>query len=202
MLLPNHLQVCPGRVVSVITWEGSNTALKSILLNSHTDVVPVFQVCLVPDSKAYSSINLWWNKTVKKQPLTSISSPGALETRRFQRFQRWGGQHLCPGNTGHEMCNNPVGINSLDNLFLVSFLSMYCDPCRETSHSLNLLTVSSAPTLFLWKMPVVLCRYIQAVRRLKAEGRRLLRTVHLMFVPGGVFIFLYLSFLKSFVWFD
>lgn len=38
------IEVCPGRVVSVMTWEGTNPTLKSILLNSHTDVVPVFQV--------------------------------------------------------------------------------------------------------------------------------------------------------------
>lgn len=37
-------QVCPGRVVSIMTWKGTDPALKSILLNSHTDVVPVFQV--------------------------------------------------------------------------------------------------------------------------------------------------------------
>ncbi|KAG9330321.1 hypothetical protein JZ751_025683 [Albula glossodonta] len=37
------VEVCPGRVVAIITWTGTNPALKSILLNSHTDVVPVFQ---------------------------------------------------------------------------------------------------------------------------------------------------------------
>lgn len=43
-LTVRSVQVCPGRVVSIMTWEGSDPALKSILLNSHTDVVPVFQV--------------------------------------------------------------------------------------------------------------------------------------------------------------
>lgn len=37
-------QVCPGRVVLVLTWPGTNPRLRSILLNSHTDVVPVFEV--------------------------------------------------------------------------------------------------------------------------------------------------------------
>ncbi|XP_061583197.1 aminoacylase-1A-like [Cololabis saira] len=37
------IEVCPGRVVSIMTWEGTKPTLKSILLNSHTDVVPVFQ---------------------------------------------------------------------------------------------------------------------------------------------------------------
>uniref|UniRef100_A0A671YEL4 N-acyl-aliphatic-L-amino acid amidohydrolase n=1 Tax=Sparus aurata TaxID=8175 RepID=A0A671YEL4_SPAAU len=37
------IEVCPGRVVAIMTWEGTNPSLKSILLNSHTDVVPVFQ---------------------------------------------------------------------------------------------------------------------------------------------------------------
>lgn len=38
------LQVCQGRVVLVLTWLGTNPRLRSILLNSHTDVVPVFEV--------------------------------------------------------------------------------------------------------------------------------------------------------------
>lgn len=33
----------PSLVAVVITWEGSNPALRSVLLNSHTDVVPAFQ---------------------------------------------------------------------------------------------------------------------------------------------------------------
>uniref|UniRef100_A0A672GIE6 N-acyl-aliphatic-L-amino acid amidohydrolase n=1 Tax=Salarias fasciatus TaxID=181472 RepID=A0A672GIE6_SALFA len=37
------IEVCPGRVVSIMTWEGTKPTLKSILLNSHTDVVPVYQ---------------------------------------------------------------------------------------------------------------------------------------------------------------
>ncbi|MCJ8744176.1 hypothetical protein PDJAM_G00115420 [Pangasius djambal] len=37
------VEVCPGRVVTILTWTGTNPALKSILLNSHTDVVPVYQ---------------------------------------------------------------------------------------------------------------------------------------------------------------
>ncbi|EOA95612.1 Aminoacylase-1, partial [Anas platyrhynchos] len=37
------LQVCQGRVVLVLTWLGTNPRLRSILLNSHTDVVPVFE---------------------------------------------------------------------------------------------------------------------------------------------------------------
>ncbi|KAF5893113.1 aminoacylase-1, partial [Clarias magur] len=37
------VEVCPGRVVTILTWTGTNPALKSVLLNSHTDVVPVYQ---------------------------------------------------------------------------------------------------------------------------------------------------------------
>ncbi|XP_014648159.1 PREDICTED: aminoacylase-1 isoform X2 [Ceratotherium simum simum] len=35
--------VAPGRVVTVLTWPGTNPRLSSLLLNSHTDVVPVFK---------------------------------------------------------------------------------------------------------------------------------------------------------------
>uniref|UniRef100_A0A8C4QQX1 N-acyl-aliphatic-L-amino acid amidohydrolase n=1 Tax=Eptatretus burgeri TaxID=7764 RepID=A0A8C4QQX1_EPTBU len=38
-----ELEMKPGRWVSVLTWKGQNPQLKSILLNSHTDVVPVIQ---------------------------------------------------------------------------------------------------------------------------------------------------------------
>uniref|UniRef100_A0A8V5GB93 N-acyl-aliphatic-L-amino acid amidohydrolase n=1 Tax=Melopsittacus undulatus TaxID=13146 RepID=A0A8V5GB93_MELUD len=37
------VEVCQGRVVLVLTWQGTNPNLRSILLNSHTDVVPVFE---------------------------------------------------------------------------------------------------------------------------------------------------------------
>ncbi|XP_069331890.1 aminoacylase-1 [Eulemur rufifrons] len=37
------VEVAPGYVVTVLTWPGTNPALSSILLNSHTDVVPVFE---------------------------------------------------------------------------------------------------------------------------------------------------------------
>lgn len=38
------IELFPGRVISIMTWEGTNPTLKSILLNSHTDVVPIYQV--------------------------------------------------------------------------------------------------------------------------------------------------------------
>ncbi|XP_058416019.1 aminoacylase-1 isoform X4 [Diceros bicornis minor] len=37
------VEVAPGRVVTVLTWPGTNPRLSSLLLNSHTDVVPVFK---------------------------------------------------------------------------------------------------------------------------------------------------------------
>lgn len=45
-LPPGPLQVAPDRVVTVLTWPGTNPKLSSLLLNSHTDVVPVFKVCV------------------------------------------------------------------------------------------------------------------------------------------------------------
>ena len=43
-LEPILFQVHPGRVVFYMTWVGEDPSLKSILLNSHTDVVPVYPV--------------------------------------------------------------------------------------------------------------------------------------------------------------
>ncbi|NXD82401.1 ACY1 protein, partial [Halcyon senegalensis] len=37
------VEVCQGHVVLILTWQGTNPRLRSILLNSHTDVVPVFE---------------------------------------------------------------------------------------------------------------------------------------------------------------
>uniref|UniRef100_A0A493STN6 Aminoacylase 1 n=1 Tax=Anas platyrhynchos platyrhynchos TaxID=8840 RepID=A0A493STN6_ANAPP len=42
-LASQKVEVCQGRVVLVLTWLGTNPRLRSILLNSHTDVVPVFE---------------------------------------------------------------------------------------------------------------------------------------------------------------
>ncbi|XP_038054097.1 aminoacylase-1-like [Patiria miniata] len=37
------VEVHPGKDVLIMTWEGRNPALKSLILNSHTDVVPVYE---------------------------------------------------------------------------------------------------------------------------------------------------------------
>lgn len=40
-------EVVPRKPIVVLTWEGNDPKLPSILLNSHMDVVPVFEVSLV-----------------------------------------------------------------------------------------------------------------------------------------------------------
>ncbi|XP_010795291.1 aminoacylase-1A [Notothenia coriiceps] len=94
------IEVCPGRVVAIMTWEGKNPTLKSVLLNSHTDVVPVYQ-----------------------------------EHWKYDAFSAFK--------------------DAEGNIYARGTQDMKC----------------------------VTIQYIQAVRRLKAEGRKLMRTVHLMFVP-------------------
>ncbi|XP_019736210.1 aminoacylase-1A isoform X1 [Hippocampus comes] len=94
------IEVCPGKVVTILTWQGTNPNLKSVLLNSHTDVVPVFQEHWIHDA--------------------------------FSAFKDAEG--------------NIYGRGSQD-------------------------------------MKCVTIQYIQAVRRLKAEGQKFLRTLHLTFVP-------------------
>ncbi|XP_071983179.1 aminoacylase-1 isoform X2 [Engystomops pustulosus] len=37
------LEFAPGRAIVILTWRGTQPQLKSIILNSHTDVVPVFE---------------------------------------------------------------------------------------------------------------------------------------------------------------
>jgi len=41
------VQLKPDKPVFVMTWEGKNPQLPSVLLNSHTDVVPVFAVSVL-----------------------------------------------------------------------------------------------------------------------------------------------------------
>uniref|UniRef100_A0AAQ4QT92 N-acyl-aliphatic-L-amino acid amidohydrolase n=1 Tax=Gasterosteus aculeatus aculeatus TaxID=481459 RepID=A0AAQ4QT92_GASAC len=94
------IEACPGRVVTIMTWEGTNPTLKSILLNSHTDVVPVYQ-----------------------------------EHWKYDAFSAFK--------------------DAEGNIFARGSQDMKC----------------------------VTIQYIQAIKRLKAEGRKLMRTVHLMFVP-------------------
>ncbi|XP_062923825.1 aminoacylase-1B-like [Mobula hypostoma] len=42
-LLCTKIEVSPGYRILILTWEGTDPKLKSILLNSHMDVVPVFE---------------------------------------------------------------------------------------------------------------------------------------------------------------
>uniref|UniRef100_A0A8C2C067 N-acyl-aliphatic-L-amino acid amidohydrolase n=1 Tax=Cyprinus carpio TaxID=7962 RepID=A0A8C2C067_CYPCA len=94
------VEVCPGRVVAIITWVGSRPELKSVVLNSHTDVVPVYE-------------EHW-----KHDPFAAVKD-----------------EH-----------GNIYGRGSQD-------------------------------------MKCVTIQYIEAIRRLKAAGKRFSRTIHLTFVP-------------------
>uniref|UniRef100_A0A9J7ZJM2 N-acyl-aliphatic-L-amino acid amidohydrolase n=2 Tax=Cyprinus carpio TaxID=7962 RepID=A0A9J7ZJM2_CYPCA len=94
------ISVCPGRVVAIITWVGSRPELKSVVLNSHTDVVPVYE-------------EHW-----KHDPFAAVKD-----------------EH-----------GNIYGRGSQD-------------------------------------MKCVTIQYIEAIRRLKAAGKRFSRTIHLTFVP-------------------
>uniref|UniRef100_A0A673MRQ7 N-acyl-aliphatic-L-amino acid amidohydrolase n=1 Tax=Sinocyclocheilus rhinocerous TaxID=307959 RepID=A0A673MRQ7_9TELE len=94
------VEVCPGRVVAVITWVGSRPELKSVVLNSHTDVVPVYE-------------GHW-----KYDPFAAVKDADG----------------------------NIYGRGSQD-------------------------------------MKCVTIQYIEAIRRLKAAGKRFPRTIHLTFVP-------------------
>nr|XP_028574573.1 aminoacylase-1 isoform X2 [Podarcis muralis] len=94
------VEVCPGRVITILTWKGTNPHLRSILLNSHTDVVPVFEE--------------YW---------------------RYDPFSAFK--------------------DSEGNIYARGAQDMKC----------------------------VSIQYIEAIRKLKAEGRQFPRTVHMSFVP-------------------
>ncbi|KFP29701.1 Aminoacylase-1, partial [Colius striatus] len=94
------VEVCQGHVVLIMTWQGTNPRLRSILLNSHTDVVPVFEK--------------HWNYP----PLEAVK-------------------------------------DSQGNIYARGAQDMKC----------------------------VSIQYLEAIRRLKAEGKCFARTIHLTFVP-------------------
>ncbi|XP_041048619.1 aminoacylase-1B-like isoform X2 [Carcharodon carcharias] len=94
------IEVCPGRTIVIITWEGTDPKLKSILLNSHTDVVPVFE-------------EHW-----KHDPFAAVK----------------------------DQQGNIYGRGAQD-------------------------------------MKCVTIQYIEAIRKLKSEGKRFPRTIHLSFIP-------------------
>uniref|UniRef100_A0A4W4E2P4 N-acyl-aliphatic-L-amino acid amidohydrolase n=1 Tax=Electrophorus electricus TaxID=8005 RepID=A0A4W4E2P4_ELEEL len=71
------VEVCSGRVVAIITWTGTNPALKSILLNSHTDVVPVYPV------------------------LDRLANPTEDFTVFYGERNPWWVTIRCPGSPGH-----------------------------------------------------------------------------------------------------
>ncbi|KAM3843657.1 aminoacylase-1 isoform 2-T3 [Vipera latastei] len=95
------VEVCPDRVITILTWQGTDPQLRSILLNSHTDVVPVFEE--------------YW------------------QYDPFSAFK-----------------------DSEGNIYGRGTQDMKC----------------------------VSIQYLEAIRRLKGEGRRFSRTIHMSFVPG------------------
>uniref|UniRef100_V9KNP8 N-acyl-aliphatic-L-amino acid amidohydrolase n=1 Tax=Callorhinchus milii TaxID=7868 RepID=V9KNP8_CALMI len=94
------VEVYPGRVITILTWEGTDPHLRSLLLNSHTDVVPVYE-------------EHW-----KHDPFAAVK-------------------------------------DELGNIYGRGTQDMKC----------------------------VTIQYIEAIRRLKTEGKRFPRTIHLTFVP-------------------
>ncbi|XP_072506430.1 aminoacylase-1 isoform X2 [Notamacropus eugenii] len=94
------VEVAPGRIVTILTWRGTDPKLRSLVLNSHTDVVPVFEE--------------HWNHDP------------------FEAFK-----------------------DTQGNIYARGAQDMKC----------------------------VSIQYLEAVRRLKAEGKCFPRTIHLTFVP-------------------
>ncbi|KAI9293384.1 aminoacylase-1A-like protein [Neoconidiobolus thromboides FSU 785] len=50
------IEYIQGKPIVILTWKGSNPSLSSIMLNSHTDVVPVFEDCWTHDPFAADKV--------------------------------------------------------------------------------------------------------------------------------------------------
>uniref|UniRef100_A0A671SSI1 N-acyl-aliphatic-L-amino acid amidohydrolase n=1 Tax=Sinocyclocheilus anshuiensis TaxID=1608454 RepID=A0A671SSI1_9TELE len=83
------VEVCPGRVVAIITWVGSRPELKSVVLNSHTDVVPVYEEHWKHDPFA----------AVKDEH--GLANPTNAYTVFYGERNPWWITVRCPGSPGH-----------------------------------------------------------------------------------------------------
>ncbi|KAL2299683.1 hypothetical protein Nmel_012528 [Mimus melanotis] len=110
------VEVCQGRVVLILTWQGTNPRLRSILLNSHTDVVPVFEV---------------------------LGQGEGWEEHGEEDREHW-------TYPPFEAVKDSQG-----NIYARGAQDMKC----------------------------VSIQYLEAIRRLKTEGKSFARTIHLTFVP-------------------
>ena len=73
MLSPPVTQMVPEKPIFIITWEGKDPSLPSLMLNSHIDVVPVFPVghtyictciirivgCVLSSAKCRVTVNIY-----------------------------------------------------------------------------------------------------------------------------------------------
>lgn len=115
------VQVVPGLRVLILSWEGTNPKLKSILLNSHMDVVPVFEVrerdgvgqvwvalcgCVGGGWAGVSEPMGRW-----RSGLTLLFlSAATLEVWPICSSEGRRGEYIRPRITGHEVCDYSVSL--------------------------------------------------------------------------------------------
>uniref|UniRef100_A0A3P8UJD2 Aminoacylase 1 n=1 Tax=Cynoglossus semilaevis TaxID=244447 RepID=A0A3P8UJD2_CYNSE len=95
------IEVCPGKVVSIMTWEGSNPSLKSVLLNSHTDVVPVFQVGGEKGMETFIKHPEFKKLNIGFALDEGLANPGEAFTVFYGERNPWWITVNCPGSPGH-----------------------------------------------------------------------------------------------------
>ncbi|KAI4894419.1 hypothetical protein NFI96_030273, partial [Prochilodus magdalenae] len=131
------IEVCPGRVVIIMTWTGTNPSLKSVLLNSHTDVVPVYQATASGGDRPH-----------QREVARGLSCGANLGTR------------------DNRLCDVP--------------------PQEHWKYDAFAAVKDAEGNIYgrgTQDMKCVTVQYIEAIRRLKAAGKRFPRTIHLTFVP-------------------
>ncbi|KAF6098438.1 aminoacylase 1 [Phyllostomus discolor] len=83
------VEVAPGFVVTVLSWPGTDPTLSSVLLNSHTDVVPVFKECWSHDPfEAFKDAE-------------GLANPTEAFTVFYSERSSWWVQVTCTGKPGH-----------------------------------------------------------------------------------------------------
>uniref|UniRef100_A0AAY4A2G3 N-acyl-aliphatic-L-amino acid amidohydrolase n=1 Tax=Denticeps clupeoides TaxID=299321 RepID=A0AAY4A2G3_9TELE len=115
------VEVCPGRVVAIMTWMGTNPGLKSILLNSHTDVVPVYK-------------EHWkYDPFAAFKDADGLANPGEAFTVFYGERNPWWLTVRCPGSPGH-------GSRFVENTAaekLRSVINSFLDFREKEKHRLN-----------------------------------------------------------------
>jgi len=102
--------VHPKKPIVILTWVGTQPTKPSILLNSHMDVVPVFEVSSLIYRKDIVNIYNYclYGINLLTLNINHIIDLGQMDLSTIRCTHGRAGQHLCSRQSGHEMRGNTI----------------------------------------------------------------------------------------------